>query len=107
MTEILGRFGHHPDPAIDFCIEVEELDSIVTDKQRCLRTDEPVPTERIERAMAFRVGGDAGAVEAKRLLRSIEKRALTLVVTPFRDLARGIHDPSRCDCPRRGPCECD
>lgn len=107
MTETLGRFGHHPDPAIDFCIEVEELESIVIDKEHSLRTDEPVPTERIERAMTFRVGGDSGAVEAKRILRYIEKRALTLVVTSFRDLGRGIHDPSRCDCPSRGACECD
>lgn len=31
-TQTLGRFGHHPDPAIDFCVEVEEIEAIWTDR---------------------------------------------------------------------------
>ena len=27
----MGRFGHHPDPAIDFCVEVEVIDGEVYD----------------------------------------------------------------------------
>lgn len=71
-------FGHHPDPAIDFCVEVESLESIVTDKELGLRADEPHPRERYERAMTFRVGGDAGAVAAKGLLRSLGPRVDSL-----------------------------
>lgn len=73
----LGRFGHHPDPATDFCIEVEELDSIVTDKLLGLRGDEAMPNQRIRRAMEFRVGGDPASVNAKLMLRDIERRALS------------------------------
>ena len=72
--EGLGRFGHHPDPAIDFCVEVESLSSIVTDKKLGMRADEPWPIERVRRAMEFRVGGDPACVKAKGDLRDIEQR---------------------------------
>ena len=75
LAKPLGRFGHHPDPATDFCVEVEELESIVTDKLLGLRIDEPMPADRIRRAMEFRVGGDVAAVNAKLALRDIERRA--------------------------------
>lgn len=71
----LGRFGHHPEPAIDFECEVEQIESIVSDLEKGMRQGEPVPLERIERAMAFRVGGDQSAVAAKSTLRELEKRA--------------------------------
>ena len=74
----LGRFGHHPDPATDFCEEVTHLESIVTDKELGLRADEEVPIERIARAMTFRVGGDVFSVGAKAHLRDIEGRAKAL-----------------------------
>lgn len=76
--DALARFGHHPDPATDFCIEVTELECIVTDKELGLRDDEEIPLSRIARAMSFRVGGDEIAVGAKQHLREIEDRAAAL-----------------------------
>lgn len=71
--DALGRFGHHPDPAIDFCHEVDccEADA------HGLRGEVGVNLRgalllRIERAMTFRVGGDAGCIAAKRGLRDLE-----------------------------------
>ena len=70
----LGLFDHHPDPAIDFCIEVEEIEAQAWNLKHGLHA----PTEwqlnnRIRKAMYFRVGGDQGAVAAKDKLREIEK----------------------------------
>ena len=66
------KFGHHPDPAIDFCVEVEEIQSMACN--RSIGFDpEPTLDARLERAMEFRVGGDIGAIDAKQLLREIEK----------------------------------
>ena len=69
----LGRFGHHPDPAIDFCHEVDCCENDAFD----LRGEVGIELRgalllRIERAMSFRVGGDAGAVAAKQNLRALE-----------------------------------
>jgi hypothetical protein len=69
----LARFGHHPDPAIDFCVEVEEIQSIVHDRSIGFgNPDDATLGDRIFRAMQFNVGGDEGAVRAKALLRQIE-----------------------------------
>lgn len=76
--EPLGRFGHHPDPAIDFEYEVEQIESIVADLEKGMRQGERVPLKRIELAMAFRVGGDPSAVAAKATLRELRKRASAL-----------------------------
>ena len=76
QEKALGRFGHHPDPATDFCVEVEELDAIVTD----LEIGFPNPVSEREaiarevRAMEFVVGGDLIAIQAKAHLRQIEGR---------------------------------
>lgn len=74
----LGRFGHHPEPAIDFEYEVEQIESIISDLEKGMRQGEPVPLDRIERAMTFRVGGDPSAVAAKETLRRLEQRARVL-----------------------------
>jgi len=74
MSEVMGRFGHHPCPANDFCIEVEELEAITTDKLLGLRTDEQWPQARIDKAMEFITGGDAVATGAKANLRAIAQR---------------------------------
>ncbi len=68
--EKLGRFGHHPDPAIDYCVEVESIGGMTYDA--C--ADQKVSaladvSKRIDRAMGFRVGGDKDAVGAKYMLR--------------------------------------
>jgi hypothetical protein len=64
--EKLGRFGHHPDPAIDFEVEVESLESIWIDRER-YPLDESF-LRRMQRAVAFKVGGHPVAVEARRAL---------------------------------------
>jgi len=74
--ERLGRFDHHPDSAIDFCIEVEQLEGLTFNVER--RLDERAPVaQRIERAMDFRVGGDRNAVAATGVLRGLERRIPT------------------------------
>ena len=77
-NDSLGRFGHHPDPATDFEIEVQALESIVTDREHGLRRSEPWPGERLACAMTFKVGGVETAVEAKALLRDLEPRLAAL-----------------------------
>jgi hypothetical protein len=75
METTLGRFGHHPDPANDFCVEVEEIQSIAEDRKIGFANPDDASLEgRIFRAMQFNVGGDEGAVSAKALLREIEVR---------------------------------
>lgn len=71
MTERLGRFGHHPDPATDFEVEVQEIDAIVTDVRLGLRPKDEIEP-RLSQAMLFRVGGIPSAVAAKGKLREIE-----------------------------------
>ena len=76
--EELARFGHHFDPAIDFEIEVESLQSRLFNAKHGLakvgtqpETVEAV-TAAIDRAMEFRVGGDQSAVRAKAILRALQ-----------------------------------
>lgn len=81
-TERLGRFGHHPDPAIDFCIEVETLQGEIFDLGRGL-TDGRMSSQefirRFDRAMTFRVGGDLNAVAAKGILRALRDEAQKVI----------------------------
>lgn len=72
----LGRFGHHPEVAIDFCVEVEELESIAESSRLGLigfghEQDRATLDHRIEQALDFRVGADTQAVNAKHLLRQL------------------------------------
>lgn len=76
MAEQLGRFGHHPEPAIDFCVEVEELEAIAESTRLGLtgyghEDDRAGLDRRVESAMDFRVGGDSNAVQAKAALREL------------------------------------
>lgn len=74
-TEKLGRFGHHPDPAIDYCVEVETLDGEWLNTKLGFTNGTPSLDElrrRTDRAMDFRVGGDLNAIAAKSLLRGID-----------------------------------
>ena len=75
MSDALGRFNHHPDPAIDFCIEVEELQAISIDIALGLASkfERQSFGDRLFNAMSFRVGGDEGAIAAKAMLRELEK----------------------------------
>jgi len=69
-------FDHHPDPAIAFCIEVEEIIGMAYNR-RVGFDPEPTLDQRIERAMMFRVGGDMNCVDAKATLREIEREVIT------------------------------
>lgn len=69
--EKLGRFGHHPDPAIDYCVEVEELEGMMFNRRVGFDL-EPTLDRRVERAMQFQVGGDIHAMAAKQFLKTIE-----------------------------------
>lgn len=74
-TEKLGRFGHHPDPAIDFCVEVEIIENEWLNIQIGFAKGTPTKDElgkRLSEAMNFRVGGELNAIAAKQLLRSLD-----------------------------------
>ncbi|SFV31425.1 hypothetical protein SAMN05216456_1337 [Devosia crocina] len=77
----LGRFDHHPDPAIDFEIEVQSLEARLFDAKGRISKPGTAPETvatvlvDIERAMGFRVGGDPSAVAAKQILRRLESDA--------------------------------
>jgi predicted pyridoxine 5'-phosphate oxidase superfamily flavin-nucleotide-binding protein len=51
------KYNHHPDPAIGFCIEIDEIKAMAYNRRIGL-DPEPTLENRIERAMGFRVGGD-------------------------------------------------
>lgn len=74
MTETkCGMFGHHPDPAIDFCVEVEEIEAIWIDRcNKFANPDDPSLESRVRRAMMFKVGGDIHAINAKDRVRKID-----------------------------------
>lgn len=64
-------FGHHPDPAVDFCVEVDQIEGEVYDAKHGLVPYQPVE-DRVFKAMQFRVGGVPEAVAAKGRLRIAE-----------------------------------
>lgn len=72
MTEKLGRFGHHPDPAIDFEVEVESIIAMNINRNTEF-DDEPELENRVGNAMNFTVGGVESCVVAKNELREIAK----------------------------------
>ena len=74
--ERLGRFGHHPNPAIDFCVEVEVLENEAFNHSIGFMNQTPSRDEirkRIDAAMLFIVGGDIQAIAAKSTLRDIDE----------------------------------
>lgn len=79
-VDALGRFGHHPDPANDFCIEVETLEARLINARLGFNKAglEPETVEAVQRdiehALKFRVGGDPIAVRAMGELRALAAR---------------------------------
>lgn len=69
------KFSHHPTPAIDFCVEIEEIKAMAYNRRIGFDAEQTLE-ERIERAMMFRVGGDQNAIDAKADLRQIEREFL-------------------------------
>lgn len=70
MTEKLGRFGHHPNPVDDFCVEVDRLEGLAYDVSVGV-ADRDAVADQIARAMDFQVGAVEMAVSAKHRLRAI------------------------------------
>lgn len=66
----LGRFGHHPDPAIDFCVEVDAIEGLIADCKAGLVAFTEVE-DRTGKALRFNVGGVERAVMAKDRLRAM------------------------------------
>jgi len=66
----LGRFGHHPDPAVDFCVEVDAIEGMVADLGAGIG-DWKIVKLRIAKALQFNVGGVEAAVNAKACLRKL------------------------------------
>lgn len=70
-TEPCAKFGHHPDPAIDFCLEVEAIEDEITNVEAGgPKTFDLGP--RVAAAMEFHVGGNVNTIVAKQTLRQIE-----------------------------------
>lgn len=65
------KFGHHPNPAYDFCIEVDVIEGELADERAGLPARFDI-RERIAVAMRYRVGGDARCIAAKEALRQME-----------------------------------
>lgn len=73
-AEAVGRFGFHPNPTIDFCVEVKSLVALAgeLDHGTSPATKAEI-VERITKAMEFCVGGDLWAIGAKDRLRELER----------------------------------
>jgi predicted pyridoxine 5'-phosphate oxidase superfamily flavin-nucleotide-binding protein len=69
------KYNHHPDPAIGFCIEIDEIKAMAYNRRIGL-DPEPTLENRIERAMGFRVGGDLNCIDAKATLRELEREII-------------------------------
>lgn len=63
-------YDHHPDPAIAFCIEADILEGMEFDARHGI-IERDVFLARLDRALQFKVGGDAYAIQAKDRLRQL------------------------------------
>lgn len=67
----IGRFGHHPDPATDFAVEVDAIEGMIADLNAGVEKPKAVE-DRIFKAMQFRAGGTVLGAAAKLALRQAE-----------------------------------
>lgn len=84
--EALGRFGHHPDANTDFCVEVEAIESYITDARLAIskpgeppRAIDVVLGERIRTARTF-VPSDTISRKAMATLVMIENDILASLI---------------------------
>jgi hypothetical protein len=88
MRETLCKFGWHPDPVIDFEIEIEKLESrfdgAINGNAKPGEHPETVQAvvDDIARAMTFKAGGTVEGVIAKNRLRWLETRAIAAAAKP-------------------------
>ena len=66
----LARFGHHPDPAIDFCCEVDAIEGLAYDVSVGAAPRDDL-FRSVSRAIDFIPGADELAVKAKARLNEI------------------------------------
>jgi len=71
----VARFGHHPDPATDFCLEFEAIEGEVFNQAAGMPPEFDI-RQRVTAAMNFNVGGEPAAVVAKQALRLIDAALL-------------------------------
>ncbi|NII53540.1 hypothetical protein [Luteibacter sp. SG786] len=91
----LGRFGHHPDPAMDFCVEAECLIGELYNARVGFEKGSPSREDldrRVSAALSFVVGGDTFAVRAKQQL-----RAALAQPKPEQAVGDGVAKPWRFD----------
>jgi hypothetical protein len=78
VDDAIGKFGHHPDPATDFEVEVTSLQGRLFNAKHAIPDKHGVTesvaqvADAIKRAMTFRVGGVETSVRAKSILRALE-----------------------------------
>lgn len=99
------KFGHHPEPAIDFTLEVEAIENEIADRNAGLTPTMDL-AERIDRAMQFKVGGDAAAVVAKADLRKYAVAFKAAATQPEQAKGGGCTYPA-CDCAPNGDVGCN
>jgi hypothetical protein len=87
--EKLGRFGHHPDPAIDYCVEVEELEGMMFNR-RVGFDAEPSLDERVGKALGFSVAGDQNAIGARQTLKEIDAELRQIVGASLLDALKSM-----------------
>jgi len=74
-VETLGRFGHSPDPAVDFCVETEWIGNEWANTKAGFTNGTPPIEEiarRLNQALDAYVGNNQYAVAANCTLREIE-----------------------------------
>ena len=67
----LARFGHHPDPAIDFCIEVEDIEGMAYNVKVGFHDTKDDLRPKLERALNSGPWIDQHARDAKHILYKI------------------------------------
>jgi len=68
LSTSCARFGHHPSPAVDYCIEVDQIMAIAYDCKTGLASSIELRA-RFTTAISFVPGGDLFCILAKNQLR--------------------------------------
>lgn len=104
-TETLGRFGWHPEPATDFCVEVEALQGAIYDATHDMGGDPLALLRRIEVALSTnwldqdaRNAARSLARDGAKLLAYIGQPDHVKVAEACRRTARELRENSKGDC---------
>jgi hypothetical protein len=66
----MTRFGHNPDPSIDYCVEVDELERMLI-RIRLGHETYPEFRKRVNEALSFRFGTCKFSRDARRRLKTL------------------------------------